>query len=619
MANSPHSSLTNSVNAHQVATNLLLLSCAFLFIGCGENNSNRLTSNDVPGSSESANKAPAVVPSPAQASVRLGDLPFQLVEVPASITGIDFVHVSGNSKEKPFPAANGSGAGAVDYDGDGLPDLYFATGISFPIGGGNPDIPSSRMYRNRGGFRFQETTQTSGLMTTTYCVAIAVGDYDSDGFSDLYVTCFGDNLLFRNQGDGTFETVPITFGGNFSTSAAFADFDLDGLLDIYVCNYGQWTYEANPFCGDRARDVRIFCSPKSLEAEADRLLHNEGNGTFRDITQEAGLEAVPGRAQGVLATDVDLDGRTDLYIGNDIHPNFLFMNQADGVFRDSSEFSGTAYDSQGHMQASMGVAGADVDRDRKWDLFVTNFEGEYNALYLQNTPEDFHDATMTQGLAAESKPWVGWGAAFVDLDLDGWKDLIVTNGHVDDNLADLGRSAPYEQPALVWKNKNGRFQFLGDAAGTYFSKSHPGRSLVTADLDNDGDWDIVITHQDQSPGILRNDRVSPNEQSESLSLRLVGKKSNRDAIGTIVDVDSSIAPRVEQIQSGGSYLASSDLRLVIAVEHKQIGSLKISWPSGQQSVITELQPGGEYTVIEPEENHSAIAFPQKSSQLGVPQ
>jgi prepilin-type processing-associated H-X9-DG protein len=334
---------------------------------------------------------------PDAASVRVAvpqtEPPFRLVEIPSETSGIRFRHVSGNAKDKPFPAANGSGVGALDYDLDGRYDLYFATGTAFPLDRQRRD-PINRMYRNLGEWRFDDVTGETGLGHNGFSSGIAVGDFDADGFPDVYVTCYGRNQFYRNCGDGTFENVGTNAdGGDFSTSAAFFDYDGDGLLDLYVCNYGKWSYEQNRFCGDRTRGVRIFCSPKSLEPERDVLLRNQGDGTFHDATAEAGLDKQVGRGQGVLAADVNGDGHVDLYLGNDIHPNFLYLNQGNGRFRDASEASGTAYDGDGRMQAGMGVAGTDVDRDGRWDLFVTNFEGEHHTLFTRPTSHRKHPAS----------------------------------------------------------------------------------------------------------------------------------------------------------------------------------------------------------------------------------
>lgn len=524
-------------------------------------------------------------------------------EMPPATTGVDFRHVSGDSEIKPFPAANGSGVGALDYDLDGRYDLYFATGTTFPLDTKRTQ-PVNRCYRNRGGWRFEDVTAETRLGHNGYSAGIAVGDFDADGLPDVYVTCFGRNVLYHNRGDGTFEPVndSVAGGGNFSTSVAFLDYDNDGLLDLYVCNYGDWSLKTNQFCGNKQRGVRIFCSPKTLQAEPDVLLRNAGDGRFEDVTKKAGLADRAGRGQGVLAADVNADGRIDLYLGNDIHPNLLFKNVGGGKFEDVSEHSGASYDRVGRMQAGMGVAGADVNRDGRWDLFVTNFENEHHTLYLQSPSGGFDDVSQSRGITAPSRPWVGWGTAFIDANLDGWKDLVVTNGHVDNNLKLLGRDSPYDHPALLWKNEKGHFRLLGAAAGEYFGKPHPGRGLAVSDLDNDGDGDLVIVHQDQPPALLRNDpEVPEKKRSHSAVLRLIGTKSNRDAVGSRIEIATSPGEpvRLEQIQGGGSYLSAHDRRVVVALPDGQAGTVTIHWPSGITSTVEKIDRGDQYDIIEP--------------------
>jgi hypothetical protein len=527
--------------------------------------------------------------------------------------GIDFQHVSGNSDQKPFPAANGSGVGTIDYDLDGRYDLFFATGQPFPLSG-KPGQAVHRFYRNLGQWKFEDVTGLCGLPDSGYSAGVAVGDFDSDGFPDLYVTCIGANRMYRNLGDGTFQDVSESSGSNdekWATSAAFLDYDSDGLLDIYVCNYAKWNYEDRRFCGNQDRGVRIFCSPRSVQPESDRLFRNLGDGTFGDVTDECQIGSRPGRAQGVLAADVNHDGLIDLYVGNDLHPNSLFINDGQGRFLDASEQSGVAYSYRGTAQAGMGVAGADVNRDGHWDLFVTNFEREYNTLYLNNQAAIFADQSRSAGLADGSRPWIGWGTAFVDFDLDGWKDLIVTNGNVDDNLEKLGRDAQYSQPAIVWHNRDGMFHQLGGVVGSYFQLAHPGRGLATVDLDNDGDTDVVVTQQDQRPALLRNDCRSASKTGRgSISIKLIGTSGNRDAVGASLRISDSTGTRIEQIQGGGSYLSAHDLRRIIATTtpEEQI-QCEVFWPGGVRSSISGMKSGGRYVIIEPrQETQSSSAL-----------
>ena len=543
---------------------------------------------------------------------------------PNDDTGIRFKHCSGTSADKPFPSANGSGIAAFDYDLDGLYDLYFATGVPFPIDAGQREH-RNRIYRNLGNWKFADVTEVTGLGHNGFSAGLAAGDIDNDGFTDLYVTCFGKNYLFQNQGDGTFIRLPDSVGvadQRWSASAAFLDYDQDGWLDLYVCNYAKWSLETQRWCGDRDLNVRTHCNPHSVEPEPDALFRNQGDGTFVEVTEQVGVDTQVGRGQGIVAADVNEDGRIDLYIGNDLNRNALFLNQVDGRFHDSSEMSGAGFDYTGFAQAGMGVDVGDVDGDGRCELFVTNFRAEHNTLYAnlgvdldwrEKAPTDsntapatrtrlFEDVSKSRGVAGPSMPWVGWGTAFVDLDLDGWLDLIVTNGHVDDNRELLGENTPYRQPALIWRNTNGTsFQSLGAAAGDYFGEHRVGRGLVLSDLDNDGDQDVVIGHQDEEPALLRNESMfEKSEAIWSVVLTLVGLRTNRSAVGSTVTLRTDDRNVVRQVKGGGSYLSANDPRLFLAIPAKNKKPIcDVRWPGGRQTKLIGLEAGRSYVVIEP--------------------
>ena len=521
-------------------------------------------------------------------------------------TGIDFRHVSGNSAEKAFPAANGSGLAAFDADMDGYVDLYFGNGAQFPVDS-ERDSSFDKFYRNLGEWRFSEATALAGFRNPNYTTGVEYGDFNGDGFPDVYTTSVGRNQLYLNLGDGTFFDVSAssrTDDPRWATSAAFTDIDNDGLLDLYVCNYGQWTFETNQYCGDKARGIRMFCSPTMVPSEDDVLYRNHGDGTFEDYSEASGIRVRNGRGQGVIALELNDDARTELYVSNDINPNFLFLGDGKGHFTEVGELSGTAFDHQGQAQAGMGLAAGDVDRNGHFDLFVTNYQNEHNALYENLGNGIFLETGITR-IPEGSLPYVGWGTALEDFDLDGWLDLIVTNGHTDENLAELGKEGAYLQPPGLWKNRNGRFRLLEDDRGPYFEELHNGRGLVVADLDHDGDSDVVIGHQDDHPGVLRNDSVdTPSEKM--IWLRLVDRSCNRNAIGAVIEQLHVDLPVRRTISGGGSYASASDRRVVIAIDKAAAAALRITWPDGTSSLIDGLQAGEGFVIVRPPDSGSPV-------------
>jgi hypothetical protein len=571
-------------------TTTVMLLIGWAAIGCG----NR-PRGDVPDGPATAATPTVAASLPPAAAAPPSSLEAPWFREVTKSTNIDFVHHSGTNPEKPFPAANGSGIAAFDYDLDGNCDLYFATGAPFPI---DPQrtSPLNRCYRNLGNWRFADVTRSSGLGHIGYCAGVAVGDYDGDGFPDVYVTCYGANALYHNCGDGTFqwrEQAGVA-DERWAASAAFIDADNDGLLDIYVCNYGVWTWEQRRWCGDRIRNIREYCSPHTIAGENDALFRNRGDGQFEDATATMGLAVSPARGQGVIAADLDDNGLCDLYIGNDLQPNFLFINQVGGHFYDATASSGAAYDYQGRVQAGMGVDAADVNGDGKPELYVTNFSNEHNTLYDNLGQGAFQDATMQRGLFHDSLPYIGWGTALVDFNLDSWPDIIVTNGP-------LRANEPEVSPPLLWENTSGRFRNLQNEAGDYFRAGHAGRGLAVADLDNDGDVDVVVGHHDGAPALLANQRLdlaSPN--SCSLTLRLVGTRSNRDCVGGSVRTTWNERTQLTLVKNGGSYLSAHDSRLVLAVADGALSlDCSIQWPGGERSSASNLRPGASYVIIQP--------------------
>lgn len=525
-------------------------------------------------------------------------------------SGIDFVHTSGIDQRRVFPAANGSGIGVIDFDRDGLEDLCFASGKYFPLE--KPDSGHrNQFFRNLGDWKFENASIQSGLDYDGFCTGIAVGDFDNDGFQDIYVGCYGPNVLFRNLGDGSFEEVagegvphgkplppkspadPLPDTPGWATSSAFLDYNNDGNLDIYVGNYGIWNLKLKNNCGKLEEDIRRFCSPSTVRPQADVLYENNGDGTFRDVSENAGIYTyVRGknqkpvredfRTQGVIAADFNRDGRIDIYCGNDMHSNLLLVNTAENRFENRTELSSTGYGPNGESLASMGVAAGDADNDGWLDLFCTNFSEEYNSFYKGLGDLQFVEVSKRNRLAEGARAWVGWGTEFIDLDADGWLDVVVTNGHVDPNIQEFESAQEHLQPCLIWKNEKGRFR-LARVGGEYFAGKHPGRALAIADLDNDGDHDLIVGHQDQPPAILEN--VSRLVKPENnLSIRLIGVRANRDGIGARLEFDAHGARLSKELAGGGSYL-SSHSTVIRETRWAKKSPARILWPGGSENVL----------------------------------
>lgn len=537
--------------------------------------------------------------------------PFRFTDIlPES--GIDFVHVSGMTEAKHYPTANGSGAAIFDYDGDGRMDLYFATGTLLPLG--TARTGPNRLYQNLGGGRFRDVTEGSGLGFAGFCHGIAAGDIDNDGDPDVFLACYGPNRLYRNAGDGTFQDISHSAGIentarppiNWASGGAFLDHDADGDLDLYVTIQGAWKLpDDDVVCLDAETGRRRYCSPKTIRTAKHVLFRNNGDLTFTDVTDAAGLGRADGHGFGAIAADVNGDGRVDLYVANDQNPNFLFLNRGDGTFEDATETSGAAFDVKGLAQSGMGVDAEDVDGDGRPELFVTNFEAEHNTLYQNIGSGQFQDLTPFYGLAADSMPWIGWGCALADFDNDGWPDSFVTNGHVDDN----SRDHPYAQPPLLHHNvpagDGRRFRLATRDVGPYFDAGHVGRGAAFGDLDDDGDIDIVVNHKDGPPAVLRNDTPAGGHW---IRLRLVGTRSNRDAVGTRVEVEVEVEVEAggrtifRQVKTGVSILSSNDPRLLIGVgAATEVARLTIRWPAGAVSAREHVATDRTHEIVEPEE------------------
>lgn len=580
------------------------------FVGCTSEKPEPEPSGDNSGSATERPNSSTNGSSTETSSIPSGPAWFRTVKD----SGIDFVHSSGVSDEKEFPAANGSGIGGLDYDLDGRVDLYFASGCKFPINLEDQSLVD-QAYRNLGGFRFANISQLAYLGFNGYSAGVTIGDYDSDGFPDVYVACYGANVLYHNQGDGSFvrrELEASVADEGWATSTGFFDADADGDLDLYVCNYGTWSLETNQYChADGNPEIRLFCSPKSIEPAHAVFYINQGDGTFSERSTEAGFRARAGRGQGVVMADLDDDKLIDVYVGNDLNANSLFMNNGDGTFRDETELSGVAYSQAGLAQAGMGVDAGDVNGDGKFELFVTNFKGEYSTLYENRGRGLFFDVSMKRGVGRDTIPYVSWGTSFGDFDLDGWMDLLVVNGHVDPNRHLAGEEAPYRNPALLFRNNSasgekGSFVGVHAAAGDYFREEHSSRGVIVGDFDEDGDLDFVACHQDEAPSVIENLCIGGDDKSDipagrCVTLRFVGTAAHRDAIGSEARVSWGDREFRDQITGGGSYLSTGDYRLMLPISAGDAAPAVQVRFNGKQTELQSL-PGIEaqrsYVLIE---------------------
>ena len=526
-------------------------------------------------------------------------------------SGITFRHVSGASEEKYLIETMGAGCGLIDYDNDGWLDIYFVNGG--PTRAFKPAEPlRNALYRNNRDGTFTDVTLKAGVPGNgAYGMGVAVGDYDNDGFADLLITNFGPNQLYRNRGDGTFVDVTAGAGvgdAQWGASAAWFDFDRDGWLDLYVTNYLDFTYDKNPFCGERTAGRRGYCHPDHYDGVPDLLYRNNHDGTFTEVGRKAGIASTEGKGLGVVAGDINGDGWPDIYVANDSVRNFLYRNNRDGTFTDIGLISGAGFDENGRPQAGMGTDMADYDGDGLPDLFVTNLDTEYNTLYRNLGRELFQDVTIRRGLGSEiNKSYVGFGVCFLDYDNDGWKDILVANGHVLDNVSLSRPHIQYPQPKLLYRNTGeGAFVDVTSTSGAALAVPHVSRGLAVGDLDNDGDTDIVVSGCNQKPQVLRNDG---GNGSQSLALRLKGVKSNRDGIGTQISYRLGTRTVRDQLCGGRSYLSAQDVRLYLGMgAESEVRELEIRWPSGTVDRFGSLAAGAIYTIKEGSGVSSRIPF-----------
>jgi enediyne biosynthesis protein E4 len=545
-------------------------------------------------------EAPAV--TPADPSVVFTDI--------TAATGITFSHVSASEKKYIVESMSG-GVALFDFDKDGWLDVYLVNSPTVATAANGAGARSA-LWRNNHDGTFSDVTERAGVGYPDWAMGVATGDYDNDGWEDLYVTCFGPNHLFRNNGDGTFTDVTARAGvgdSRWSTGAAFGDYDNDGKLDLFVANYIDLSLDALPEFGSGKncvfRGLPVQCGPRGLKGAGDSLYHNNGDGTFTDVSTKAGVSDTALRfGMGVAWCDFNDDGRIDLYVANDSGPNYLYKNNGDSTFTDVGLASGSALSENGAEQASMGVAIGDYDHRGRWNIVVTNFSDEYNALYRHERDFLFTDASYATRTGKVSLPFVGWGVKFFDYDNDGWLDLMVVNGHVYPQLEKAGLELTYRQRKLVYRNdRNGTFTEVATDLGSALSAPAVSRGAAFGDLDNDGDIDVVINNLDGPLTVLRNDGGNANN---FLMIDLVGRKSNRSAFGARVKVTAGDLVQVDERRSGGSYLSQNDVRLHFGLEKRQkVDGVEVRWPDGAIETLTGVEANRFMIITEGERSGAA--------------
>ena len=517
----------------------------------------------------------------------------------SSKSGIHLQNISGTPEKKFLLETMAAGCCLFDYDGDGWVDVYLVNG-STPQDLGGQEGPRNALYRNRCDGTFKEVTEEAGVGDRGWGQGCVVADFDNDGFPDLYLTNFGPNVLYRNRGDGTFTDVTSGSGlghPSWSTGAAYGDFDGDSWLDLYVANYVDWSFgeraDIGGFC--TYEGVRVACGPRGFKGAPNALYHNNGDGTFSDVTRQAGVEEKnPLYGFGVIWSDFNSDSHLDLFVANDSTPNYLYLNRGDGTFEESGLAAGVAYSESGQEQAGMGVDVADYDNDGLFDLYVTNFSEDYNTLY-QNLGQDvFSDRTAQAGLLEPTFRFLGFGTFFLDYDNDGWKDIFVANGHLYPEVDTHHLDNSYHQRNQLFRNlRMGKFSELRVLE---FDVAKSSRGAAWADLDNDGDSDIVVVNIDEWPSVLLNE---VGDRNNWIGFKMVGVNSNRDAVGALITVVSKDLVQQDEVRSGNSYLSHSDSRRYFGLESRQkVNRVTVRWPSGKLDEHLDLAANHLYLLKE---------------------
>lgn len=505
--------------------------------------------------------------------------------------GIQFLDENGERGKKYFVEPLGRGLALLDYDNDGDLDLYLVNGCDLPITiSSTPQ--TNKLYRNDEGI-FVDVTSTASVGNTGYGLGCCIGDYNNDGHVDLYVTNYGPNILYKNKGDGTFSNVTDVSGvaGNqLSTGCAFVDYDDDGLLDLYVVNYVQFNIHKNPECSRKG--IPTYCTPEVLEGESDRLYRNNGDGTFTNVTEKAGITAPPGKGLGVVCGDIDNDGDVDIFVANDTTPNLLYLNNGNGSFTEDALFAGVALSEDGRAFSGMGVNLGDYDNDGLLDIIITNFQDQVNNLYQNTQNGFFNDVSFATGIGEKSLPYLAWGVDFVDFNNDGWLDIFVANGHLDDNIAMIDPVGTYAQLNQLYWNKQGVSFVVSQISG----KPKVSRGTAFGDIDNDGDTDIIVANLKDTPTVLRND--GGNDRNW-INIKLIGTHCARDAIGARVTLTAGEITQTRDVKSGSGYLSQNDMRLHFGLgDVENIDSISVRWICGHVDTIKDIKANQMITLRE---------------------
>jgi len=515
---------------------------------------------------------------------------FPFEEIPPGKSGIRWVHSNGKSPEKYLPETSGAGCAFLDYDNDGWMDIYLVNSGKCDFFTPNPPLRNALYKNNRDG-TFTDVTLEAGVAGGGFGQGVAVGDYDGDGFPDLYVTQYERSILFHNNGDGTFSDVTEKAGvaaPGWASSAVWFDYDNDGRLDLFVGRFVNFSKELNKPCGIHDDGRHHYCIPKIYSPMPSWLFHNNGDGTFTDVSQESGIAGRLGKVWGVVATDINNDGLIDLWVSNDTVANFLFVNRGKGKFDEIATTAGVAYSDAGRARSGMGVDSADFNEDGWMDLFVANLDRELFAIYKNNHDETFDDVALPAGIGKATKFMSGWGLKFFDYDNDGDLDLFLANGNPDDLISSLHGEVTYEEPLMLFRNTGKSFQDVSAGSGPVFAMPMSSRGLAIGDFDNDGAVDVLVSVNNGAPLLLRN---NAGRQNHWLGIHLIGKKSNPDAVGAKLSYQAGDLKRSRTKVGGGSYLSSHDPRIVLGLgKHEKIDWLEVKWPlpSGATQRFTEL-------------------------------